>query len=432
MARTNVSRRAFLAGLGSATALALVPISGSVAAASPSDPGADPAVITDWNATAVATIITDAGKANAESWLWYGYVHAAVYNAVVGITRRYELYQWKTHGPTGASPQAAAAAAAHRVLQNYFGYLPAAQLRLETAYDASLLQIPDGPAKQQGLRYGERAADQIIKLRADDGRFADLTFDMPPAPGVWRPTPPAFAPFFDPWLSQVTPLLLASPSQFRPASPPTLTSAKYADEFNEVKAIGSKTSTLRTQAQTETALFIASIPFVPIQAALRDLATRHHLDISDSARLFAAVEMSAADGIIACWDSKFHFGLWRPITAIRLADDDGNPATVADATWEPLLPNPPYPDYVSGLNSAVGALTRALTRVLGTDRIDLYISSPVTHTTRYYEFADGLCADGVEARIFSGLHFRTADVLGITLGRQVADWGLDHYFMPNK
>ena len=154
------------------------------------------------------------------------------------------------------------------------------------------------------------------------------------------------------------------------------------------------------------------------------------MDISDRARLFAAVDMSVADAIIACWDSKVHYGFWRPITAIQLADEDGNPATAADPAWEPLLATPPYPDYVSGLNAVMGALTRALTRVLGTDRIDLTISSPVTNTTRYYEFADPLCADAVDARVWAGIHFRTADVLGMELGRQVADWALDRYFMP--
>ena len=214
----------------------------------------------------------------------------------------------------------------------------------------------------------------------------------------------------------MTPLLLNSPGQFRPAAPPALTSATYTAEFDEVKALGAKASAQRTPAQTETVQFLSSIGQEPIQAALRDLATRYEMDISDRARLFAAVDMSVADAIIACWDSKFHYGLWRPITAIQLAAEDGNPATAADPAWEPLLVTPPYPDYISGLNSVMGALTRALTRVLGTHRIDLTISSPATNTTRYYEFADRLCADAVDARVWGGIHFRTADVLGQDAG----------------
>jgi hypothetical protein len=222
-------------------------------------------------------------------------------------------------------------------------YFPASQARLDAAYAASLAQIPDGRAKRHGIRFGERAAARIVELRTDDGRNAPISFTVPPAPGVWRPTPPAFAPFLAPWLSQVRPLLLGSTSQFRPAGPPALTSRRYTREFDEVKTLGSKTGSPRTPQQTETALFFSDIAIVALQTALRDLVTRHELDISDSARLFAAVDMSAADGVGVSWDSKFHFGFWRPITAIRLADDDGNPATIADPAWEPLIITPHTP-----------------------------------------------------------------------------------------
>jgi hypothetical protein len=165
------------------------------------------------------TIIVDAGKANAEAFMWFAFEQAAVHNPVVGITRRYELYNWKTRGPRAASPQAAAAVAAHDVLLEYF---PAFQGRLDTALAASLAEIPDGPGKRQGIHYGERTAARLIDLRADDGRFAPVTFDDPPAPGLWRPTPPGFAPFFDPWMAKMRPLLLESPSQFRPGPPPAI------------------------------------------------------------------------------------------------------------------------------------------------------------------------------------------------------------------
>ena len=295
---------------------------------------------------------------------------------------------------------------------------------------------------------------------------------MPPAPGVWRPTPPAMAPFFDPWLATMRPLLLTSdgaaldwgaynadprtwgaprnpdgtvragsgqggspgvtgyPAAFRPAGPPAMTSAAYAADFDEVKALGARTSPQRTPAQTETALYISNFTGAPFQAALRDLVTRRGFDISDSARLFAAVNMSVADAVCACWDCKLHFGFWRPITAIRQAGEDGNPATEADPAWEPLLATPPYPDYNSGLNSVVGAPTQALTRVLGTDRIDLTVTSPATNTTRRYEYAGPLRQDAVDARVWSGIHFRFADVSGLDGGTNIADWALDRYFRP--
>ncbi len=205
---------------------------------------------------------------------------------------------------------------------------------------------PMGRRRMQGIRYGERAADRLIELRVDDGRFAPITFDVPPAPGVWRPTPAPTspsAPFFDPWLSQLRPLLLDSPSQFRPGPPPALTSRRYADDFNEVKAVGSAASTVRTPEQTATALFIAGSTFPLATSSLRDLAARYQLDISDSARLFAAVDMSAADAVITSWDSKFEFGLWRPVTAIQLADTDGNPDTQPDHGLAPAGSNSAIP-----------------------------------------------------------------------------------------
>ena len=425
---------------GRATALVAVALLstsvGSVEASKPPpQAAADPKVISDWNAIAFDTIVVDAGKANAEAFMWFAFEQAAVYNAVVGITRSYELYNWNARGPRGASPQAAAAVAAHDVLLEYF---PASQGRLDTALAASLAEIPDGPKKKQGIHYGERAADRLIELREDDGRFAPVTFDVPLAPGVWRPTPnptpppPAFAPFFDPWLSQLRPLLLDSPSQFRPGPPPPMTSPTYTADFNEVKAVGSATSTVRTPEQTATARFIAGSTIPLVSSSLRDLAARHQLDISDSARLFAAVAMSVADGVITSWDSKFEFGFWRPVTAIQLADTDGNPDTLADPVWLPLIPTPPYPDYTSGLTTIVGAVTRALSGTLGLGggRIDVNIT--VGGTTRHYEFASQLNRDAVDARVWSGIHFRTADVVGNATGTQVGDWALDNYFQPTR
>jgi hypothetical protein len=394
--------------------------------------GADPAVIRDWNATMVATIVTDAGKGNAEGIFWYSFVQAAVYNAVQGITHRYELYKWDVRGPRAASPEAAAATAAYRVLMYYF---PASETRLNAAYAASLDRIPDGTAKAQGISYGELAAARLIQLRTGDGRNAPILFDVPLAAGVWRPTPPGNGAFLIPWLSQVRPFTLNSSSQFRPGPPPGLTSATYTTEFNEVKELGSKTSATRTPPQKETALFFSDIAIGPMQAALRDLALRHELDISDSARLFAAADLSASDSGIAAWDGKFHYGWWRPITAIRLADDDDNDDTVADTGWESLINTPPYPDYPSGLCNLMGAVGRTLTRILGTTNIDLYITSvaagtPGSPLTRHYVSAADLNHDAINARVWSGIHFRTADVVASQMGTQIGDWAMDHYFQP--
>lgn len=401
---------------------------GSVTAQASTPPAADPAAISYWNDIAIKVITVDAGKANAEGFLWLGFTQAAVYNAVVGITRDYELYKWHAHARKHASPQAAAAAAAFGVLMEYFGSNPAAVLRLNAAYADALLPIPAGKARDRGIAFGERAAARLIHLREDDGRFTVLPPLPPPGPGIWRPTPVAEAPFLSPWLSVVRPLLLRSPSQFRSRPPFKLTSKRYAKEVIEVQKMGSIGSTDRTPEQTETALYISGITFAVAGAALRDLSARRHLSISKAARLFAAVDMSMADAIGVAWDAKYTYHFWRPITAIRLADTDGNPLTVADPTWTPLLATPPYPDWTSGLNNVIGAATRALSRVMGTSRIDLNIPSSATMTTRHYEWASQLTNDSVDARVWSGIHFRTADVLAKRTGQKVGDYALDHYF----
>jgi hypothetical protein len=390
-------------------------------------PGSEPAVITDWNATAAAVIFTDAGKTPPEAFVWFAYTHLAVYNAVNGITGRYERFKWDLPGPRGAHPEAAAAAAAHRLL---LGHFPGSQQRLDTAYAASMAKIPDGPAKDDGIWYGQQAADRIYDLRENDRRGANVAFTTALASGVWRPTPPASAAFAFPWMGQIETFALDHASQFRPPPPPPLNSPTYTQEFNEVKSVGAANSTTRTQAQTETALFISGVPAAPLQAGLRDLATRRRLDISDSARLFAAAEVSIADSLAAAWDAKYLYGFWRPITAIRLADDDGNAETVGDPAWTSLIATPPYPDYTSGLTAVTGAVTETLTRLYGTDRIDLVLTSPVTSTTRRYATAAELNHESIDARVWSGIHFRTADVLSNGMAKNVANWTLDRYFRP--
>jgi hypothetical protein len=395
-----------------------------------SQPAADPRVVSDWNATAVATIVTDAAKGPSEAWVYFAFTQLAIYNAVEGITHDYRLYRWKTHAPRGASPEAAAAAAAHHLLSTYF---PASQGRLDAALTASLANVPDGVSEDRGVAFGIRAADRIVALRTDDGRNGPLQFTMPAAPGVWRPTtePPAPpVPFFAPWLSQMKPLVIKAPDQFRPGPPPALTSARYATELNEVKALGALTGSSRTAEQTRTAQFFSDIGVGGLQAALRDLLARHGFGISQAAQVMAAVDVSVSDAVVSTWDAKFHYGFWRPVTAIRLADTDGNPATDPDPTWTSFIPTPPYPDYTSGLNAFVGATSRALARVLHTQRIDLFITSVAANQTRHYRFTGRINRDAIDARVWSGLHFRTADLVGNHRAQRVATYVVRHAFQP--
>ncbi|MFG2852373.1 hypothetical protein ACGFZ9_17130 [Streptomyces mirabilis] len=289
-------------------AIALVTLT---AAASPpaadTRTAADPAaVVREWNAIATDTIKTSLGpRPSGQAAIWEGFVSVAVYNAVVGIEGRYALYKWRERGPAKASSAAAAATAAHDVLLTYF---PAFKGRLDTAYADSLAALPAGQTRDRGVDYGKRAAARIIELREGDGRFADVPFTAAPAPGVWRPTPPAFQPFIDTWLARLRPLLLASPQQFRPDGPPALSSSRYAEDVQEVKAMGAKTGSGRSAQQTETALFFSGNLVEQVQTAVRDHAARHRLGIAETARLFAAVNASATDAVVTAWDAKLHYG----------------------------------------------------------------------------------------------------------------------------
>jgi hypothetical protein len=309
-------------------------------------------------------------------------------------------------------------------------YVPSAQVTLDAAYAASLAQLPDGKAKSRGIEFGTRAADNLIGLRANDGRNAPILFTQPPAPGVWRPTPPAFLPMAVPWLGFVTPLLVRSATQFGPPRPPALTSTRYTRDFAEVEALGSLTSTAQTPEQTSTALCFSGNALVQFNAALRDQVTVRHLDIVDAARMFAAIDMATADADITVWRAKYVYGLWRPITAINLADTDGNPATSPDPTWVPLIATPAYPEYPSGYNAAAATVSRGLADVFHTRNLQLILISTAVPDVRHYDSGSALRQDVVDARVWLGIHFRTGDTVSRDLGVRLADWALDHYFQP--
>ncbi|WP_328873828.1 vanadium-dependent haloperoxidase [Streptomyces sp. NBC_00287] len=382
-------------------------------------------MITDWNRTADAVINGDAKLYAAEQLVWHGFVSAAVYNAVVGVEGRYSPYKWHGRAPATASSEAAAAAAAHRVLLTYF---PKSRNRIDAAFEDSLAKIPDGRAQDLGVAFGRKAAEHLVRMRVDDGRGAPVSFGRQPAMGVWRPTPPANQTFHLPWLAKMRPLLVESSDQFVPGPPPPPHSRQYARDVAEVKALGGKKSK-RSARQTETARFYADVLTVQLQAAYRGHTARHGLDIVDAARLFAAANTATADAAITAWNAKFTHAQWRPITAIRLAATDGNPATEPDGSWEPLLRTPPYPDYVSGHCAIDGAAITVLDRLTGGD-VAFRISSAVTGTTRTYKRAADFNRDVIDARVFGGIHYRTSDLVGNAMGREIGRFALDHYFRP--
>jgi len=380
---------------------------------------ADATAVVGWNALASSVVGTDNGLPAPTMSVVMSYVQSAVYNAVAGIEGGRPLYHWRARGPRCASSDAAVATAVRAVLLHYF---PSSAARLDPAYDAALAAVPAGPARVNGIAFGESAAAHIIDLRAGDGWQAPVAVTLTQQPGEWRPTPPAAAPFLAPWLGSMKPFLIRSADQFRPAAPPRLTSDRYARDLREVADLGSATSTTRTAEQTDIARFFGGNLTAQLQAGYRDHITRHHLDAGEAALYLAVGNLTQSDAVISSWDAKLTYLFWRPVTAIRLADTDGNALTTADPTWTSLLPAPPFPEYVSAHTTVMGAVSTALSRLEHTNVIDLNLPSSVTGTTRHYETGAQLRADGIGARIWGGIHFRTAGEVGDRMGAALGCW----------
>jgi hypothetical protein len=395
----------------------------------PPSPAVSPQVVLDWNQTAVTTLAAT-GKPQTESMIYMGLTQAAVYDAVTAIQGGFEPYLIRPGVPPGASPEAAAAAAAHGVLTTYF---PAQKPALDAALTTSLDPIPDGPSQDRGVLVGQQVAAGIVAARIDDGR--DGPFDPEPTildAGVWRRTPPALAAAQTPWVAKLTPLLLRRVSQFQPGPPPALTSRLYARDFNETRLYGAKDSTVRSAAQTQTALFYTDSVVGMNNRALRSVVARRGLDLTGTARALAMGNMIIADADAACLQAKYAYWFWRPVTAIALADSDGNPDTAADPAWAPLRDTPNHPEYPGAHGCNTAALGAVVATLLGTQWIELDLESKVTGTTRHLGAVGDLEQDIVNARTWIGFHFRHSSEVGVRLGERVAHWAVNHYFQPTR
>jgi hypothetical protein len=409
------------------TAIAIVAIMLAVTASVRAD------AVTDWNKIAVQEVLTaGAARPGPTGALDVAIVQLAVYDAVQAIVGQFQPYYVVIPGASG-SPSSAAAKAARDVLVNRF---PSRSAAIEGIYQQYLLDNKLD-SNDPGVAVGATAAAGIIALRANDGSFPS----PPPPPfvgglgiGVWRPTPPAFAAMAAPWLGTVTPFVLSSPSQFRAHEPPALTSPEYTRDYDEVKTLGKSDSTARTPEQTDLAHFWNSNYVALWNQVFRNIAEAHIDNIGDTARLFALTGISMADAAITAWDSKITFVYWRPITAIREGDNDGNPKTVADPVWSPLIASPPYPDYTSGANNLTAAATRALALFFGTNEMSFSVTTtnpgPTAQDTRDFSRFNDVQQEVVDARIYEGIHFRFADEAARKQGRNVAQWAFSHFLRP--
>jgi hypothetical protein len=411
-------------------------------------------VATQWNLIAASTLNAipgPAGGAPPASAISMGMVQGAVYDAVNAIAgpKYRKPYLLKRRFAKTSSKRAAAVTAAYKVLSNVVSTVPenlafpakATVLQtLESQYAASLAAIPDSPSKVRGVAAGNAAANAMITARQGDGRFGPSQWVPNSAAGHWQPqvNPATGQQILDPtpWAGGVKPFLLQSSSQFRTSTPPALNSPEYAREFNEVKSIGSATSTTRTADQTYIARWWQTPPLKNWNDVARDLIGRSALDIVDSARLLAMQNLTAADAAINCWNDKYHYDQWRPWNAIPRAAEDGNDATAPQAGWAPLI-SAPYPDTPSGANCLNSAHIAVLRMVFG-DVIDngfdiTSVSAALpagSATTRHFDTFSQPLAELIEARIWAGLHFRFGDVQAQKLGMNVANYMAANYFQP--
>ena len=382
--------------------------------------------ITDWNKHATDALIVTAGQGPTVAVQHLAMVHGAIYDAVNSIDGGRQPYVVAVAADGSESKAAAAAAAAYRVLATL---LPTQQPALEAKLLASLAALPAGPARDAGVAVGDAAGVAMLAARTGDGRFGSFRFSVGTLPGEWRPVLPAFVNDPAGWLARMRPFLLERGDQFDTPGPTKLTSEEYAEEFAEVKLLGRAGDVPeRTADQTDMARFWFEHPVAMWSRMFRSLADGHIDRKVDSARYYAMLYLTAADSLIACWHDKDRWSFWRPITAIREADTDGNPATTADPDWLPLLPTPPYPEHPSGHGCLSGSIAATMRDYFGTDKVAFGTVSAFSGTERTFAKFSEAAREVIEARVYSGMHFHTSDRQGVKLGERVARWRQQHWF----
>lgn len=388
-------------------------------------------VITEWNSITTDTILGAAPAERSNLALDFPMVHIAIFDAVNAIDHRYSTYIARSMTPaSGASQDAAAIAAAYTVLSGNF---PSRQPALATAYATSIAAVPPGDARNRGIAIGTEIGRAVLAWRANDGRFSVVAPYVPGSDaGAYQLTPPAFAAPVQTALPHVRPFAILRAAQFRAYGPPNLTSERFALDFNETKRLGSATSTERTAAQTETGRFYTENPTTYWGRNLGNLAAAQNLTLTDHARLLAQLDVSVGDALIGCFDSKYYYNFWRPITAIQTSLDDGNPATETDATWMPLANTPPHPEYPAAHGCATGAVAETIRRVLGEDTHVSFTSTVPGTIPHEFNDTGAMVEEVIDARVYGGMHYRNSGVAGVRLGRLTAEWVGEHYFKKIK
>jgi hypothetical protein len=387
------------------------------------DRATDP--VLEWNTIMRTTVAEDNPFLQTRS---SAMMHLAVFEAVNSIVGNYKPYLGTIKAPAGASPEAAAIAAAHRTLVNLY---PSDESSLDASRDDSLSAIVDGPAKDDGIVVGMAAADAILALRTNDGaaNASDPPYTPGAEPGDWQPTPPGFAQALFPNWGKVATFGIKDGAQFRSDPPPAIHTGKYARDYNEVKAIGEVNSPVRPQGKTDRALYYGvNFPVHVFGESARQASTAQGKTLSENARIFALLHMAMADGLISSMESKFYYEYWRPVTAIRAGDTDGNKKTEPDPEWLSLVVNPPYPSYPSNYASAALAPRAVLEEAYGKGDHSITLSSisPSVDVTLHYTKFSQMTDDINDARVYGGIHYRFDQDAGSRMG-----WLVGSYILRN-
>lgn len=392
-------------------------------------------VVDDWNAIAQQAIVVNAARGGAAAVVDFAYVQIAIYDAVNAIDGRYSPFAVQPlSSPVGGSTEAAAATAAYLTLKWMF---PTQQAYLDGVYASYMAGIAGGSPKTIGTVVGTEVGNAFTALRTGDGRNANVPYVFGAGPGVYQLTPGCAAPPASPaspWLGQLKPFAIESPSQFRADGPPNLTSAQWADDVNEIKAYGTLNGSLRTSEQTRTGQFYAENPGAQYARNVRGIAAAYQLSVADSARFFAQLFVTSADSLITVFNSKYYYNFWRPMTAIRAADTDDNPNTDPDPAWLPLVSTPCHPEYPAAHGAGTGGLAHAIEQFFGTKRVEFTLTSTsvpgFASYSHHFTSTQDLVKEIIDARIFGGMHYRTSGVHGTVIGNKVAHYVAKHYFRP--
>ena len=389
-------------------------------------PLANADVVTDWNTT-IVNIAVAAQLPPPPTNRVIAIVQTAAYEAANAITGRYPQDRVKLAPAPGASVDAAIAAACRVTLSKL---VASQQAAINSAYEVALSAIKDSPGKTEGIKIGEKAAAAILTLRSDDGAGAPENYRPHTAPGVYVPTT---IPAVPQW-PQRKPWIMATPDQFRPAPPPELNSEVWLRDYNEIKTIGSKKSSTRTPEQTEIARFWEATAPTIYYPVVRSVANVPGRDVMQNARLLAIVAQAMDDALIAVFDAKYHYNFWRPITAIRNGDTDGNDATERDPSWVPFIDTPMHPEYPCAhciVAGTIGAILRAEIGA-GTTSILSTTSPTAPGVVRSWTRVDDFVQEVANARIYDGVHYRNSTEVGTAMGTKIGELAASKYLRPIK